>query len=333
MFCIECGQPMADEAKFCAYCGTRRASVPSVNEVPKAPAPPVKPTAPHAVTATPAVRSIRSTAEIMPIRMPTVAAPPAAAPPRVQAESVGLPPAVEPAAPPQNRFAFGGERIEAPIPIEPADAEDEASWQTAAPVPVDAYPQGRPYPDERPPKYAAPAEAPRPQPPAPERPEAVPYAAVPFAAAEYSHDLAPARRKISPVLIGAVVVALIAIGGIVWMLRSSMSGAGKAASKVEITMFPTTAKTVAGKGIDFAATVTGAPTSEVTWKVEEGDDAGEIKTRGAYAKEGSISLYATYTPKAAGTYHLVATSTADPGKSASAEVTVAPAEPEGKKKH
>jgi chitinase len=88
-------------------------------------------------------------------------------------------------------------------------------------------------------------------------------------------------------------------------------------------MFPVTAKVVAGKGADFAATVTGAPTSEVTWKVEEGDNAGEIKTRGAYAKEGDISLYATYTaPKTPGTYHLVATSTADPSKSASAEITV-----------
>ena len=79
-----------------------------------------------------------------------------------------------------------------------------------------------------------------------------------------------------------------------------------------------------GKAIDFAATVTGAPSSDVTWKVEEGDDAGQIQTRGAYAKEGAISLYCTYTaPKTPGTYHLVATSTADPSKSASSEITVA----------
>ena len=135
-------------------------------------------------------------------------------------------------------------------------------------------------------------------------------------------DVSPTRRKISPVLIGAVIVALLAVGGIVWMLRSSMSASGKPAN-VAITMYPLTAKVVAGKGADFAATVTGAPSSEVTWKMDEGDSAGQIKTRGAYAKEGAISLYCTYTaPKAPGTYHLVATSTADPSKSASAEITV-----------
>ena len=80
---------------------------------------------------------------------------------------------------------------------------------------------------------------------------------------------------------------------------------------------------VAGKSADFAATVTGAPTSDVTWKVEEGENAGEIQTRGAYSKEGEISLYSTYTaPKTPGTYHLVATSTADTTKSATAEITV-----------
>jgi hypothetical protein len=333
MFCIECGQPMAEEAKFCAYCGTRRANLPSVNEVPKAPAPPVKPGAPHAVTPTPAARSIRSTAEIMPIRMPAVAPPPQPAALRPRPEEGAPPAAVEPVVAQQNRFAYEAERIEPAIPIEPAEVEDEESWQTVAPVPADAYPHGRSSPDERPMKYAAPAETLRPQVAPAERPEAVRYGAVPFAAAESSQDLTPARRKFSPVLIGAVIVALIAIGGIVWMLRSTIPAGGAATSKVEITMFPTTAKAVVGKGIDFAATVTGAPTSEVTWKVEEGDDAGQIQTRGAYAKEGSISLYATYTPKAAGTYHLVATSTADPSKSASAEVTVAAGETEGKKKH
>jgi chitinase len=134
--------------------------------------------------------------------------------------------------------------------------------------------------------------------------------------------VSPRRSKISPVLIGAVIVALLAVGGIVWMLRSSVSVGAKPAN-VEITMFPLTAKIAVGKGADFAATVTGAPTSEVTWKVEEGDNAGQIQTRGAYAKEGAISLYSTYTaPKTPGTYHLVATSTADPSKSASAEITV-----------
>jgi chitinase len=127
----------------------------------------------------------------------------------------------------------------------------------------------------------------------------------------------------SPMLIGAVVIALIALAGIVWMLRSTVAGGGKSSEPVAITIYPTSAKVVAGKAVDFAATITGAPTSDVTWKVEEGDNGGQIQTRGAYSKEGSISLYSTYTaPKTAGVYHLVATSTADTSKSATAEITV-----------
>jgi chitinase len=125
------------------------------------------------------------------------------------------------------------------------------------------------------------------------------------------------------VLIGAIIVALIALGGIFWMVRSSMSLATKAPTNVAITNFPTSAKVAPGKSVDFVAEVSGAPSSDVTWSVEEGDNAGEVKSRGASAKADTISLYSTYiAPSKPGTYHLVATSTADTKKSASAEITV-----------
>jgi hypothetical protein len=147
---------------------------------------------------------------------------------------------------------------------------------------------------------------------------------VPFAAEAGSPDVVSEKRKLSPVLIGAIVVALIAIAGIVWMVHSSMSFGGKAAQPVSITIYPTAAKVAPGKGVDFVAEVTGAPGSEVTWSVEEGDNVGSIQTRGASAKEDKISLYCTYNaPTKTGTYHLVATSTADKAKSATAEITVA----------
>ena len=147
---------------------------------------------------------------------------------------------------------------------------------------------------------------------------------VPFADTQVMPETTGGRRQLSPVLVGAILVALIALAGIVWMLRSTMGGGSKAATAVGITIYPTAAKAVAGKGVDFSATVTGAPTSEVTWKVEEGDNGGQVQTRpGAYSKGDGIQLYSTYTaPKAPGTYHLVATSTADPSKSATAEITV-----------
>jgi chitinase len=147
---------------------------------------------------------------------------------------------------------------------------------------------------------------------------------VPFADTQVMPEAASGKRKMSPVLIGAFVVALIAVAGIVWMLRSTMVGAGKSSEPVGITIYPTAAKAVVGKPVDFSATVTGAPTSEVTWNVEEGDSGGQVQTRpGAYSKGDGIQLYSTYTaPKTPGTYHLVATSTADTSKSATAEITV-----------
>jgi hypothetical protein len=157
-----------------------------------------------------------------------------------------------------------------------------------------------------------------------ETPTAERYRSVPFADTQVMPETTGGKRKMSPVLIGAILVALIALAGIAWMVRSTMAGGSKAAAPVGITIYPTAAKIVAGKGADFAATVTGAPTSDVTWKVEEGDNAGQIQTRGAYSKGDEISLYCTYTaPKTPGTYHLVATSSADASKSASAEITVA----------
>jgi zinc-ribbon domain/Immunoglobulin I-set domain len=283
MFCTECGQAIGDEAKFCAYCGTRRAVPPVADAATSAPSPRQEP--PSVAPPAPA-RTIRSTAEIMPIRMQRTVPPPpvtdVSGEELEHAESVVPWPEEESNAPPMY------------APPEPPVQRERAPVRPAAPPPLVA-------------------EA-----PAPER-----YVSVPFAASPSSPEVTGERRKISPVLIGAIIVALIALGGIGWMLRTSMTPGSKAAANVGITIYPTEAKVVEGKSVDFAATITGAPTSDVTWKVEEGDSAGDIRTRGAYSKEGEISLYSTYTaPKTPGTYHLVATSTADTTKSATAEITV-----------
>ena len=296
MFCTECGQTIADEAKFCAYCGTRRIVPPAGSEIASPQAPPSRPEPPSGPPAPPS-RTIRSTAEIMPIRMQRPPAPP----PRVTEAA-----RVEPEEP---------EQAESVVPWPAEDSATPPVFAAPEPPVVNERAAARPAPP--PSTYDAPP-ARKAEPPAPER-----YTSVPFAAPAGIPETSGERRKVSPVLIGAILVALIAVAGIVWMLHSTMSGSAKSSAPVEITIYPTTAKVVAGKGVDFAATVTGAPGSEVTWKVEEGESAGQIQTRGAYSKEASISLYCTYTaPKTPGTYHLVATSTADTTKSATSEITV-----------
>src|SRR3974390_1814643 len=286
MFCIECGQAMADEAKFCAYCGTRRA-VPAVSkEALPPPAAPAKPEIP-VVTVPPApAPTIRSTAEIMPIRVQRPTPPP--------------PPIEEPQVEPEDL-----QHVEAAVP-----------WRQEQFAPPSSYASPEPpvSPTQKARTYVPPAEV--------SAPAREVYRSVPFAAEPGVHDTE--RRKISPVLIGAIAVGLIALAGIVWMVRSTVSCGGKATAPGTITIYPTAAKVAVGKGVDFVAEVGGAPASDVTWSVEEGESAGDIKSRGASANGDTISLYCTYTaPTKPGTYHLVATSTADKTKSATAEITVA----------
>jgi len=78
----------------------------------------------------------------------------------------------------------------------------------------------------------------------------------------------------------------------------------------------TTTLSTAGQ-VRFTAAVQGAVDTRVTWGVREGSPAG-----GAVAADG------TYTaPASAGTFHVVATSMADPGKSGSATVLVVTSPP------
>src|SRR5664279_6033842 len=85
MFCTECGQSMVDEAKFCAFCGTRRLVTPSSSDAP-APAVPPRVDAPVVTPPPSPVRTVRSTAEIMQMRVHPAQWPPVEEPPRVEPE-------------------------------------------------------------------------------------------------------------------------------------------------------------------------------------------------------------------------------------------------------
>lgn len=80
---------------------------------------------------------------------------------------------------------------------------------------------------------------------------------------------------------------------------------------VLVTNTPTPVTVAQGATQQFTATVTGDPDTSVVWSITEGPTAGTITTGGL--------LTAGSTP---GVYHVVATSVADPTKSATATVTV-----------
>ena len=121
-----------------------------------------------------------------------------------------------------------------------------------------------------------------------------------------------------------IVLLLAGAGTAVWMLHSSLPTKNAAApSSVVVTISPASAKVAAGKAFNFSATVSGTDDTQVTWTVEEGDTGGRVVTRGAKGERDTVSSLAVYiAPRTPGTYHLLATSKADPRESASAEVTV-----------
>ncbi len=84
-----------------------------------------------------------------------------------------------------------------------------------------------------------------------------------------------------------------------------------AAPVVAVTVSPTTPTLLTNGTQTFTATVTGSANTAVTWSVQEGATGGAITTGGVYTA-----------PAAAGTYHVIATSVADTGKSATATVAV-----------
>jgi hypothetical protein len=84
---------------------------------------------------------------------------------------------------------------------------------------------------------------------------------------------------------------------------------------------PTTASLTAGATKSFAATVTNSSNTAVTWSIQEGAAGGTVSATGLYTA-----------PATAGTYHVVAQSSADSSKTATATVAVtnpSPAPPTG----
>lgn len=89
--------------------------------------------------------------------------------------------------------------------------------------------------------------------------------------------------------------------------------AGTATPTVQVGVTPESASVGTGGAVTFSAAVTGTSDLRVSWTVQEGDAGGTV-AGGAYCA-----------PATTGTYHVVATSVADPTKSDAATVSVAAA--------
>jgi hypothetical protein len=331
MYCRSCGQNLLSEDKFCFRCGA-----PVIRETNEAAA-----SASSSPSKAPLVMQTSSSTAEMHQPLTGAATPPA-----------DIPPAEVPKSPSANESpnAGGGWLFDAPKADAPkADAPSTEAPKIACPscgrlnsdLRATCVTCGTPLHEavESSPQSVPPAPANGIAPPEPQyEPPDVP---IPFLDAYSKPELLPEPRprkaRRLPILeILVVVLLLIGAGAAVWMLRSSMPAkkAPAASSNIEVTITPMSAQVTPGHAVDFAAQVSGTDTTEVSWSVQEGEAGGRMVNRGAKAENGQVSLLAVYVaPATPGTYHVVATSKADPQQSAEAEVTVAqPAKP-AKAKH
>ena len=86
-----------------------------------------------------------------------------------------------------------------------------------------------------------------------------------------------------------------------------------AAASIAVTLTPPSTTLDACQSAPFKAAVTGTANPGVVWSVKEGLAGGTITAEGVYIA-----------PPAPGTYHVVATSQADPTRTATATITVGP---------
>jgi hypothetical protein len=113
------------------------------------------------------------------------------------------------------------------------------------------------------------------------------------------------------VLLRAVAGLLLAGAGACGGVASSEQGD----QGIAVQVVPSTAQMQPGGAVSFSATVTGTVNTSVSWSVQE-------------ASGGSVDGSGHYTaPASTGTFHVVATSLADPAKSGSATVTVGTVSP------
>ena len=94
-----------------------------------------------------------------------------------------------------------------------------------------------------------------------------------------------------------------------WAL--AMTATSISPAVVSVVLSPSTSTVTAGATQPFTATVTGTSNSNVQWTIQEGSAGGSVSTTGFYTA-----------PATAGTFHVVATSVADPSQSATAAVSV-----------
>jgi chitinase len=88
-------------------------------------------------------------------------------------------------------------------------------------------------------------------------------------------------------------------------------GQGGTPGPVSVRVSPPTTSGTLGDTVNFSAQVSGSGNQAVTWTIQEAPAGGAISSTGVYTA-----------PAVPGVYHIVATSQADPSKSALATIVI-----------
>jgi hypothetical protein len=97
-----------------------------------------------------------------------------------------------------------------------------------------------------------------------------------------------------------------------FQVATVMVNASVLAATVSVAIGPSSSAVDACQSVAFSATVSGTANLGITWSVREGQSGGSITPAGVYTA-----------PSSPGTYHVVATSLADPTRTAEGSVAVA----------
>ena len=125
----------------------------------------------------------------------------------------------------------------------------------------------------------------------------------------------PAPKSSSKVWI-VVVLALAALGTGGWFAWQYFTR-----PDVTVTAIRPKIHVAAGGRADIDVSVSGS--SDIDWSIQEGQKGGQVNAQGAVMVSGQPLSRANYVaPQTTGVYHVIATSHANPGRSAQVEITV-----------
>ena len=310
--CPACGVATAPDNKFCLSCGTPLAAA----GAPVQPSEAVSPAMPTATRA--AAAAAAPVAQMLPFTAPSVPEPASEAPVETAAaaaaERAAAPPVPEQPAPAPATFEEPVARPEASVEEAPTPAAQPQAQQACAACGAALAPEQRFCLACGTAAGQSVGVVETPAPPSSNTvPVTPPASAVPFQEGPFQ---APPRSGAKALIIAVVLIAIFGAAG--WYAWQYF-----ARPDVSVTAIPQKIHVAAGGRTLLQANVSGSKDTDVKWSIQEGDKGGQITPQGDMVEGNQSRATATYTaPQTPGTFHVIAASHANPGRTAKVEIVV-----------